>query len=385
MKFKNTLIFLPFIILFFLACNKEALVDNSGEELFEFPENTEEVIDGEIHIDGISQAENIMEFDLPNVEVIDGRLAFANIDDMMDAIQLLGDINEETHNAWAKEIGFHSLFSEYSTLKELPIEEVHTAISNDLSSIYFEIWEEENTVDFKIHIGISSLLADKNGLIQVGDYVGINVPGLNAWTTPENVTTLIAAIKNKELSKKNNSGLLVVDTSILEEKKNWTFNENCPKNTSTWWQNERRVYNNPSSNRRLHVQHYIHPNTVPTGTNAQGETIYDYYPFYGHTSWSYKNNRQYKTDHYLTINLNARHNQYGGIFNSQKFEIDNSTKIGHVSIQFGRIYDITLQEAHNANHYLLMETIPSTTGSSTLGTGASHKGMGGRWARQDCD
>ncbi len=67
-----------------------------------FPENSEEMIDGELFVDGVSQKEVITDFELEDVRVIEGRLAFKDHDALIAAIKKIADYNSESVMAWSK-------------------------------------------------------------------------------------------------------------------------------------------------------------------------------------------------------------------------------------------------------------------------------------------
>ena len=98
-------------------------------------------------IDGVSQALEVVDFEIERFTVIDGRLAFENQDAFVKARHKLAEYNEESILAWSNKIGFKSLFSEKIRLEQLSREEIENEITRGLYSKYFTYNHEFDVVD----------------------------------------------------------------------------------------------------------------------------------------------------------------------------------------------------------------------------------------------
>ena len=132
-----------------------------------------EIIDGIEYVDGISQTEVITDFDIEGVRVVDNRLAFENLDALTNAIEKLTDFNQESILAWSEKIGFTSLFTERERLKSLSEDEIQMEINSGLYAKYFTINEKYGDLELVMHHPMIAMFYNSEGIIQVGDYVGI--------------------------------------------------------------------------------------------------------------------------------------------------------------------------------------------------------------------
>jgi hypothetical protein len=379
----------------FYSCQKDSLIGETSEPLNEinqepvFVEPSEEIIDGELFIDGISQKEVITDFDLENTKVIDGRLAFDNHEAMMKGIDRLAEYNTESVIAWSEKIGFTSLFAELTRIEEHPVSEMQSELDKgDMLSDHFHI-TKDGELELTQQTVLLSRIFNTQGLIQVGDFVGSFTEGLNVWVEAENTKKLVTALKDRHIPE-DDKDFYYTDKSAFELNKNWVQHETCPK-TSTWIGGNHQ-YKNPSANRRIDVRNSYHEFETPQYTSQPGLVYWIYSYVYRIETTSRKASwNKYKTDHYL--NIDVRSQKGDGVIKPvtthqhKKTEQDNNTKYGFIEAHVyymntsGNPFFIPAAELP-----FLLDVNPGAHGQWwNSGTSASHRGMGAGYGRLDCD
>jgi len=383
--FKSLLI-VAVVTIAFYACEKTELpltevhTETSSNKV-SFVEPSEEIINGELFIDGISQKEVITDFDIEGVNVIDGRLVFDDHEKLMNAIDNLANYNTESVVAWGKKMNFSSLFTELTRMEAMPLESIREELSRDMNNEYFYI-SENNTLELSKHSHVHARVFNTQGLIQVGEYVGTISPGLNIWVKADKAPKLIDALKNHKIDDKDKDFMIVDKRAFNNDYKNWVHSENCPKTGE--WLGPNNSYKNPNANRRLKVRGHFSPMATPIGNGLWEADV----RFLLYTESRKGSNNRYKTDHYLsldiksrTVNTNNNPPTLGSIATWKSTETDTNTKYGHTFVQ---IYSGTgTLEFISTNSQRLEETIPGSTGFT--GTAGSHRGMNARYGRIDCD
>jgi hypothetical protein len=349
-----------------------------------FAEPSEEVIDGVLFIDGVSQAEEIVDFDLEGVSVVDGRLAFTDIDAFSSALVELAAHNEESVAAWSSRIGFTSLFTEFLRIEALPsAEEMASALQeHELYEDYFSI-TDEGILELTYHSGVLARMVDPDGLIQSDGYVGAFYSGLNVWVPTGHEKALIKVLKAKEIPD-GDERFLVTDDRAFRLERNLVFFEDCPKIAG--WSSPTHRINNPNNNRKIDVQHHWRPFTFPLGAN-RWDTDYRYEMY--STSRRGLLNRRYKTNHYHSLDITiGLFQNFGetlvGSNNISMSGTENNARQAWSQI-FIPGYRNTSVEVIRANPIGLVETRSGNPNSGQTGTSASHRGMGGLFVRQQCD
>jgi len=202
-KISSTVMFIFFVGITFYSCEQapifEESIPNNSENEYKFVEPSEEIINGELFIDGVSQQEDISDVEIKGVKVIDGRLAFEDHNALMNAIDRIGEYNTESIIVWSEKMGFTSLFTELTRMEEFPVERIEEELYNkDLLNSYFYI-TDERVLALKKHTVLMSRIFNAQGLVQVGDFVGTISPGLNVWVEADKTDKLIQALKNAEI------------------------------------------------------------------------------------------------------------------------------------------------------------------------------------------
>ena len=316
------------------------------------------------------------------VSVVDGRLAFEDLDALTDAIEKLADFNQESILAWSEKIGFTSLFTERERLKFLSADEINAAINSGLYTKYFTINKEYGDLELVMHHPIIAIFYNLEGIIQVGDYVGIISNGLNVWTKPENKDKLVQAIDDRQIV--NESDFIIINKEYFEdtaETRDWTERDyNCPRDAYTDWGWSAKK-KNPNHNRRIRIRPVFMVLQTPVGNN-----LFNYFAAYMMESLSYKSsNNAYKTDHYMSLDFDYvpfnRIGQYQ--LNLYNTETDTRTKKGTI-IRGIYSYGSVPQSFLINNGIRLVETNRGVDGYPN-GSAASHRGMGALYIRHQCD
>lgn len=376
---------LAFTGLLFNSCEKASLVeeDVTSNSLKEpvFVEPSEEVINGELFVDGISQKEVITDFNIKGVKVVEGRLAFDDHEAMLNAIDELEEYNTESVVAWSSKIGFTSLFTELTRIEERSVDEMQQELDNgDMYNEYFHI-TGEGELNLTKHTILLSRIFNTQGLIQVGSYVGIMVPGLTVWVEADKTEKLVNALKNRTIPD-NDRDFIIVDKSAFDNTRNWIALESCPKGTT--WIGPWHQYKNPDMNRRIEVKNSFHVFITPVNQFPTGMLFNKSYQYRIETVSKKASWNKYKTNHYLSIDIKGRKEYHGGvtppgpIIHKTATEQDSNTKYGFISVSLPPIWN-----SLGLDNMVLLETIPGTSGLT--GTSASHRGMSGRYARQMCN
>jgi len=359
----------------FYSCEKTSLIEETVNEPLNqeplFVEPSEEIINGELFIDGVSQKEVITDFDLENATVIDGRLAFDNHEAMMKGIDRLAEYNTESVIAWGEKIGFTSLFAELTRIEERPVSEMQAELDKgDMLNDHFHI-TKDGELELTQQTVLLSRMFNTQGLVQVGNFVGSFTEGLNVWVEAENTEKLITALKNRHIPE-SDKDFYYTDKSAFEPNKNWVESTTCPKYTT--WIGPNRQYKNPTQNRRIDVRNSYHELIIPTSgtTGFRREYFYAIETTSRKASWN-----KYKTDHYLNIDVLTSNISQRLTEN----EHDNNTKYGFI-IQYTFQDPIGLTSPEP----FLVDVNPGVHGQSwNPGTSASHRGMRGRYGRLDCN
>ncbi len=368
----------------FYSCEKTSLIEETVNEPLNqeplFVEPSEEIINGELFIDGVSQKEVITDFDLENAKVIDGRLAFDNHEALVKGINKLAEYNTESVIAWGEKIGFTSLFAELTRIEERPVSEMQTELDKgDMLNDHFHI-TKSGELELSKHTILMSRLYNTQGLVQVGNFVGTIMPGLTVWVEAKHTSKLIEALKNQYIPN-NDKDFLVGENTIFNNNKNWIALENCPKDFT--WVGPLHQYKNPSQNRRIEIRNSYYRIMTPTPGNLwtiSGE--YRIETVSKKSSWN-----KYKTNHYLNIDIRARRispSSTQPITSHQKSEHDNNTKYGFISLSLSGFSGVDNAFA-GLFKIRLVETKPGGAGWWDPGTSASHQGMGGRYGRHQCN
>ena len=192
-----------------------------------FVEPSEKTINGELFIDGISQKEVITDFDIEDVKVIDGRLAFKDHATLIKAIDKLADHNTESVVAWSKKVGFNSLFTELTRIEEKPLDEIKNELNRGMHNEYFYI-SEHKTLELSKHSHVHARIFNTEGLIQVGEFVGTISNGLNVWVKSDKVDKLVDALRNHKIPN-GDKDFTVLNKEAFDNFKNWIAIEDCPK------------------------------------------------------------------------------------------------------------------------------------------------------------
>jgi len=325
--------FIFFVGITFYSCEQapifEESIPNNSENEYKFVEPSEEIINGELFIDGVSQQEDITDVEIKGVKVIDGRLAFEDHNALMNAIDRIGEYNTESILALKK------------------------------------------------HTVLMSRIFNAQGLVQVGDFVGTISPGLNVWVEADKTDKLIQALKNAEIPE-NDNDFLIEDKRAFSMDRDFFLNENCAKNST--WISLTSQFKNPNANRRIDVTNSFWE--IKTPLNLPGTWSVD--ALYKIETVSRKSaSNKYKTNHYLSIDVITRLLLFGNIPQSSvrytKTETDTKTKYGFIS------RDVFSGFAGNDvnGEIQLIQALPGSSGQQ--GTSASHRGMGGHYARQSCN
>ncbi|MEZ4986703.1 MAG: hypothetical protein R2795_16980 [Saprospiraceae bacterium] len=374
-----------FYVLFFYSCtnykDEELVVDGLSTHDEQFCEPSEEIIDGILYVDGVSQEEVVVDFDLEGLHVEEGRLAFRDHDAMVNGLVKLSQFNTESVVAWGEKIGFTSLFSELIRIEEQPVERMEAAI--DKGGLFYKRFfgiNDEGELYLTKHLSVIARIFNNQGLIQVGDYVGTFYPGLNVWVHKDNTSHLIKALREEDIPK-GDSMFYVLDTEAFGSTKNWIALETCPIDPT--WLGPINQYKNPTANRRIDVQNAFY---VIASINSSGLYDVDFQYWVESTSKKASWNK-YNTNHYLSLDIRARFvdmslGVFGQIRAIQGTQNVNNTKVASIYA--------TISQHRNVPANLVafrweqvVETIPGSSGQT--GTSASHQGMGGRYGRQQCD
>jgi hypothetical protein len=365
----------------FYSCEKTSLIEETvnaplnQEPLFVEP--SEEIINGELFIDGVSQKEVITDFDLENATVIDGRLAFDNHEAMMKGIDRLAEYNTESVIAWGEKIGFTSLFAELTRIEERPVSEMQAELDKgDMLNDHFHI-TKEGELELTQQTVLLSRMFNTQGLVQVGNFVGSFTEGLNVWVEAENTEKLMTALKNRHIPE-SDKDFYYTDKSAFEPNKNWVETTTCPK-TSTWI-SPNRQYKNPTQNRRIDVQNSYHVIITPVYTTVPFSPDWKHEYFYTIETTSRKASwNKYKTDHYLNIDIQISNRGQ----RTKKNEQDSNTIYGFIRVDV--FFDPNFIGLPSSAPFLV-NVNPGVHGQwSNPGTSASHRGMGARYGRLDCN
>jgi hypothetical protein len=239
-----------------------------------FAESSEVIIEGVLFIDEISQEEEIVDFDLVGISVVDGRLTFTDIDAFLSALVELAAHNEESIAAWSSRIGFISLFTEFLRIEGLSsaVEMAGALQANGLYADYFNI-TDEGILELAKHSMVLASMVNPNGLLQAGDYIGAFYPGLNVWVPAGYEKALLKALKTKEIPE-GDEAFLVTDDRAFTLGRDVVFPEDCPK-VGSWISLVRRIPN-PNNNRMIDVRNFWSSFAFPTGDEGLWDTAYAY-------------------------------------------------------------------------------------------------------------
>lgn len=379
------LYFVVFSMLIFNACSKnnnflEPNLNKDTENAVNSSLFNKENISKENSIENESQSLEIINFDIKGVEVVDGRLKFADHNTLISATEELSNYNEESIIAWSKKIGFSSIFSEVVKLEQLSLSQRKVEFTKNPVNKFVEL-SENGEVNFEKFSHVHSRIYNLDGIIQVGEFVGTTSLGLNVWVNEEDADDLILALNEKSIP--NDKKFIVLDDRIFNNNKAWVIGDNsCPKDAL--WRSGRFTRKNPTANRRITVRWEFRPVTTPRGGG-----LFDYTANF----WIYSESRKsetnrYKTDHYLSIDIRTqRFNEIptGVVTTRQNIDTgDTNSKYGDIVNNIASYSNVTSTFLEN-NGERLVETIPGALGSNLTGSSASHRGMGGRYVRMDCD
>lgn len=294
----------------------------------------------------------------------------------------LADFNQESILAWSEKIGFTSLFTERERLKSLSEDEIQIEINSGLYAKYFTINEEYRELELVMHHPITAIFYNPEGIIQVGEYIGIISNGLNVWTNPENKDKLIQAIDDRQIV--DESDFIIINKEYFKdsaETRDWTERDyNCPKDSYTdWgWSDKKK---NPNHNRRIRIRPVFMVLQTPVGNN-----LFNYFAAYMIESLSYKSkNNAYKTDHYMSLDFDYTPFNRIGVYelNLNHTETDKNTKKG-IIIRAIQSYGSVPQSFLINNGIRLVETNRGVDGYPN-GSAASHRGMSALYVRHQCD
>ena len=328
------------------------------------------------------QEEDIVSFIIEGISIIDGRLAFDDHDALINARHELSKYNEESLIAWTQDLGLVTLFSELVRLENLENEITRAEINATKNYDYFFQIDKDGVVETTCHSPIDAIIYNTEGIIQVGDYIGIIGSGINIWTSPDNKKELIEVISKREIQNEKN--FIILDDRVFKsDEKDWFRNHtNCPRDEGTDW-GWTDFLKNPDANRRIKVRNQFIATTTP---RSNGNVDYDceYWIF----SHSFKGTgNRYKTDHYLSINVDVT--PFFGIplgwsSNRQNTSTVQRTKRASIVNHIKRDRNVS-RTSLLAGGIRLIRTNPGADGSLQEGSAASHRGMDGLYVRQNCN
>ncbi len=211
-KIRNSLILASVIFIFaggmFLtSCDKTELVDSNENGL----ENVEEGT-----VATIESYENLTVSNMPQLEVREGMLYFANSEQYFKTIAIVSKMSDEELDKWEQELGFVSLRTmQNKALDELESLEEEGIYSNVITKYSNYIKLKDNAIKRIVDDLIYSSIANQNGVYITGkvinkvieeELISINIDGEN--------------ILNNIDTKKTN-GNVVSHTFIAENKSNY--------------------------------------------------------------------------------------------------------------------------------------------------------------------
>ncbi|MEZ4886850.1 MAG: hypothetical protein R3E32_19130 [Chitinophagales bacterium] len=374
MKFiKNTHLFIVLIALCVVSCTKQdSIIDTSLNT------QSHDIIDvsNEEFIDGVSQADVIVPIDL-EVQVRDGMMIFKDHTSFIHAMDVLFEHNLESIEAWERQIGFKSLFTELARIEELPLEDMQRELKKGRLEQVTEIktFEGEPFLECSMYSRAMSMVLNTDALVQVDAFIGTIGQDITIWTMPKNKEELIQAFDTRE--KPIGKEFIIDDGRFFEHKKDFAVNTSCTKNAL--WHSGTNTFVNPDANRRIDTRFIFSPITTNRSNGNK-----DYTCKFSALSTSRKSSCcKYKTDHYWAIDIEtttfdpATGNTAwtaNGTTTNQKHGGDNITIVTYQDVS---------QSFLITNGISLVEAYPNNQNGQ--GTKLSHRGMDGDYARFTCD
>ena len=218
-------------------------------------------------------------------------------------------------------------------------------------------------------------LVNRDGIYQIGKFVGCSLQGLSVWAEPEDLSELIDGISSKNLD--GNDKLIVIERALFDEvqSRNWTYDFGCGFTSN--WDSGILSENNPTSNRKLEtrfsVRIYTQAGNYGKGTKHAEFEI---------ETTSKKNSSRYRTNHYrsndftYTVLEDGVTNTYNVVRTSTETG-KTETDTYYMYWSFGLLSDM--------ENIVVTFTDSNPGNSGMTGTSASHRGMGNRYIRMDCD
>lgn len=351
-------------LFFFEACNKSDVLPNDES----LSENSE-------LIDEVSQQDEITPIEL-NLTVVDGIAVFENHQKFINALDILEKQNIESLASWEEKQGFTSLFSELMRIEELPISEIEKELNRGRLQSLIKVDEEHGVLDLIHHNLLISRILNTDGLVGIGDFVGTIEHHLNIWTEFTNVSELRTGLNDRNFDNPN--FIIFLDKTEEAESRSWTSNfSDCPQDD--FWTTNWIFRKNPGVNRRMYTKATFDVLKTPAGGG-----LFDYTVKMVNSSRSYKGPfNKYKTDHYHSHNFDwTTFSPNTGTTNETDFDQGNNKKVHTSSVTIASVTNVSNSWTIN-NGRRLIRTHPGSSWGQ--GQAMSHRGMGGRFERIDCD
>lgn len=389
----KSMYFSIFIVLFIsTGCQKKEIQISDDPSLSEsLFENSEYYINGEHFIDGVSQREEVIDFNIEGVEVINGVMEFVDQDAYIKTINILSEQNEESILSWHDKIGFESLFSETLRLESMTMEQAASEIRMGINSHFYRIDDQLGTVELKIHAPINSLVLNKNGILKIKDHVGAIGDGISIWTKPRNKTFLVEAMKSFNI--KDRSKFIIYDDSGFNSSKDFAIQTHYGCAFQASQGNTTGLFTAPSEKRHIRIAWAFRSVLSPVGDTG----LIDFDCFFVLNSTAYKGRRgtnRYKTNHYLSLDLDVVPNSIlnppppqiyrGWVSNRKNTDQDNNRKSGDIINDLEQFRSVS-EEFIFDNLMHLVRINPGELNSGQTGTSAFHRGMFGENLRISCD
>ena len=134
------------------------------------------------------------------VEVIDGVLTFQSFQEMMAAMDVLANANDESITSWEKQIGFQSLYSEFVQIDNSSQDEWFDIVPEERFNRFYVV--DEHDEPYLKHFGsYAATVSNKDGIVRVKDKIGVVSVDLGVWTNHENVALLVEALQNESIDE----------------------------------------------------------------------------------------------------------------------------------------------------------------------------------------
>jgi len=354
-----------------LSCEKLEELPSEKQQIF--VENSEEIKDGVLYIDGTAQIDRIQEIQIMGVSVIEGRFRFENATALFDAIEVLSSTNDESRINFYQKQGVKTLLNTLDAFDQLYDSNETVELKSVVEKHYFAVADNEASIQ-AVSYSIAQVL-NELGMVQVGDYVGAFRGDELIWTKEEHAKILEKAILTNNLSK-HPDFVRIRHSNSTRDWINFTY---CPKDNT--WIGPLIQYKNPNAVRRIDVQGLYERFIIPRSNgNYDMKYVYTVKSTSRKQSWN-----KYKTNHYhsadIIMNEVVNGVEYYDVSFS-KVRQHNSTKVANTQIIVN--YDTNVPYGHWNSHFLRLSYVnPGSSGQQ--GTAASHQGMGGLYGRLRCD